>query len=97
MIIDAPTHTLCPAVTGALGGPPGRALIPRQRDMSDESRAVDAARGAAPGRRFNDATRSAVMAQVGVDFQIVAPAPGQQHYWAGAEALGGHLAAAERP
>lgn len=88
MIVDAHTHTLCPAVNAALGDPPDRARIPYQRDMSDESRAVDAAQGAELALKFNDPdTRRATMAAMGVDFQIVAPAPGQQHYWADPEPL----------
>jgi len=88
MIIDIHTHTLCPGVNDILGGPPPPGAVPYQRDMSDESRAVDAAQGPALMKKFNDpATRDAVMAAMGVDFQIIAPAPGQQHYWADADLL----------
>jgi aminocarboxymuconate-semialdehyde decarboxylase len=88
MIVDAHTHTLCPQVNAALGGPPDRALVPYQRDMTDESRQVDADQGAALGRKFNDpATRDAAMAEMGVDMQVIAPAPGQQHYWAAPKVL----------
>ncbi len=83
MIVDAHTHTLCPQVNDALGGAPDRSLIPYQRDMSPESRQVDADQGPELARRFNEpATREAAMAAMGVDFQVIAPAPGQQHYWA---------------
>lgn len=88
MIVDAHTHTLCPQVNAALGGPPDRARVPYQRDMSEESRQVDADQGAELGRKFNDPeTRDAAMAEMGVDMQVIAPAPGQQHYWAAPEVL----------
>lgn len=83
MIVDAHAHTLCPAVNDRLAGliPPG--AVPYQRDMTEESRAVDAAQGPVLGRKFNDlATRLDIMAGMGVAHQVVAPAPGQQHYWA---------------
>ncbi|MCU4652072.1 amidohydrolase family protein [Roseibacterium sp. SDUM158016] len=88
MIIDIHTHTLCPGVNDLLGGPPSPELIPYQRDMAPEGKAVDAAQGPELMRKFNDLeTRLAAMDAMGVDFQIVAPAPGQQHYWAEAELL----------
>jgi aminocarboxymuconate-semialdehyde decarboxylase len=83
MIIDCHTHTISPAAIAAMQGrvPPG--AIPYQRDMTDESKAVDAAQMPQLGRGFNDlATRAAVMAAMRVDHQVVLPAPGQQHYWA---------------
>lgn len=88
MIVDAHTHTLCPDVNAALGGPPDAALVPYQRDMSPESKAVDAAQGPDLMRKFNDPEpRRAAMQAMGVDFQIIGPAPGQQHYWAEPEVL----------
>jgi len=88
MIIDIHTHTLCPGVNDLLGGPPDPALIPYQRDMTPESKAVDAAQGPDLMRNFNDIdSRLAAMTAMEVDFQIVSPAPGQQHYWAPAELL----------
>ncbi|MGP1358908.1 amidohydrolase family protein [Roseicyclus sp.] len=88
MIIDIHTHTLCPGVNDLLGGPPSPDLIPYQRDMAPEGKAVDAAQGPELMRKFNDLdTRLAAMDAMGIDFQIVAPAPGQQHYWAEAELL----------
>jgi len=88
MIIDIHTHTLCPGVNELLGGPPSPELIPYQRDMAPEGKAVDAAQGPELMRKFNDLdTRLGAMDAMGIDFQIVAPAPGQQHYWAEAELL----------
>lgn len=83
MIIDIHTHTLCPGVNDLLGGPPAPELIPYQRDMTPESKAVDAAQGPGLMRNFNDIdSRLGAMTGMGVDFQIISPAPGQQHYWA---------------
>ncbi len=88
MIIDAHTHTLCPGVNDLLGSPPDPALIPYQRDMSPESKAVDAAQGPTLMRNFNTLdARRAEMAAMGVGFQMVLPAPGQQHYWAAPDLL----------
>lgn len=87
MIIDAHAHTLCPAVNARVGQvPPG--AVHYQRDMTEESRAVDAVQRPVLGRKFNDlATRLEIMAGMGVDHQVVAPAPGQQHYWAAPDLL----------
>ncbi|MGB3408278.1 MAG: amidohydrolase family protein [Jannaschia sp.] len=88
MIIDAHTHTICPAVNDALGGPPDPSRVPYQRDMSPESKAVDAAQGPDLMRKFNTLeARREVMIRMGIDFQIVSPAPGQQHYWAAPDIL----------
>lgn len=88
MIIDIHTHTLCPGVNDLLGGPPAPELIPYQRDMTPEGKAVDAAQGPELMRKFNDPeARLAAMAAMGVDVQIVSPAPGQQHYWAAPDLL----------
>ena len=82
-IIDCHTHTLCPAVNGKVAHVLKPDLVPYQRDMTDESKAVDAAQGAVLGTRFNDLEQRLVdMKRMGVDRQVVAPAPGQQHYWA---------------
>lgn len=88
MIIDCHSHTLSPEVNKVLGGPVDPSLIPYQRDMSPESKAVDHAQMPVLGPRFNDvATRLDVMREMRVDHQVVAPAPGQQHYWAEPELL----------
>lgn len=83
MIIDVHTHTLCPAVNALVADAIGPDSIPYQRDMSPESKAQDAAQRAELGEKFNDvARRIDDMARMGVDRQVIAPAPGQQHYWA---------------
>lgn len=88
MAIDAHTHTLCPAVNPLVAGRPELASIPYTRDMEPESAAVDRAQGPELMRRFTDLdARRGDMAAMGVDLQVVAPAPGQQHYWAEPELL----------
>lgn len=82
-IIDCHSHTLCPAVNGRVAGAIRPDSVPYQRDMSAESKAVDHAQFPTLGPRFNDVeTRRGIMASMRVDRQVVAPAPGQQHYWA---------------
>lgn len=82
MIFDAHTHTLCPGVNALVAGRPELSTIPYARDMTAESAAVDRAQFPDLARRFNDLpTRLADMARIGVDHQLVLPAPGQQHYW----------------
>lgn len=88
MIIDCHAHTLCPAVNAVVAPHMTPGIVPYQRDMSDESRAVDQAQGDVLKLRFNDlAERRRIMATHRVDAQIVAPAPGQQHYWAPCDVL----------
>jgi aminocarboxymuconate-semialdehyde decarboxylase len=83
MIIDCHTHTLCPAAITLMQGRIPAGAIPYQRDMSDASKAVDAAQMPELGRHFNDlGARHEMMARMRVDHQVVSPAPGQQHYWA---------------
>jgi aminocarboxymuconate-semialdehyde decarboxylase len=83
VIVDAHTHTLCPEVNARVAGRPELATIPYNRDMSAESAAVDKAQFPDLARRFNTLeARFADMARMGVDHQVVLPAPGQQHYWA---------------
>jgi aminocarboxymuconate-semialdehyde decarboxylase len=83
MIIDAHTHTLCPAVNQLLQGRAELAQVPYNRDISPESAAVDRAQFPELGRRFNQVpARLEDMARMRVDRQLVLPAPGQQHYWA---------------
>jgi aminocarboxymuconate-semialdehyde decarboxylase len=83
MIVDCHTHTLCPAVNEVVAPHLTPTAIPYQRDMAPESKAVDAAQKATLGRKFNDLeARLSAMREMGVDHQVVAPAPGQQHYWA---------------
>lgn len=83
MIVDCHTHTLCPSVNEIVAPHLTPSAIPYQRDMTPESKAVDAAQKEALGAKFNDLeTRRGAMRAMSVDHQVVAPAPGQQHYWA---------------
>ncbi len=82
MIIDIHTHTFCPAVEPLVRDLPGYASIPYKRDMSSESADTDTAEGPRLREAFNGLDRRrADMAGMRVDRQLVAPAPGQQHYW----------------
>lgn len=82
-IIDCHAHTLCPAVNGRVAGAIRPDSVPYQRDMSAESKEIDHAQFPTLGPRFNDVeVRRGIMASMRVDRQVVAPAPGQQHYWA---------------
>jgi hypothetical protein len=57
--------------------------VPYQRDMSPESKEQDHAQFPELKIMFNQVERRlADMARMGVDRQVIAPAPGQQHYWA---------------
>lgn len=83
MIIDAHTHTLCPGVNPLVAGRAELGAIPYNRDMTAESAAVDRAQFPDLLRRFTELdARRADMARMGVDGQVILPAPGQQHYWA---------------
>lgn len=83
MIIDAHTHTFCPPVEALVAGRFDPKVIPYKRDMSPESKAVDAEQGKLLAEPFNKVERRlADMARMRVDRQVIAPAPGQQHYWA---------------
>lgn len=83
MIIDAHTHTFCPPVEALVNGRYDPKVIPYKRDMSPESKAVDMEQGKLLAEPFNVVERRlADMAKMGVDMQVIAPAPGQQHYWA---------------
>ena len=83
MIVDIHTHTFCPAVEPLVRDLPGYAAIPYKRDMGPDSAATDAAEGPRLRAAFNGwEQRRADMRRMRVDAQLVAPAPGQQHYWA---------------
>lgn len=83
MIIDAHTHTFCPPVEAHVAGRYDPKVIPYKRDMSPESKAVDMEQGKLLAEPFNVVERRlADMARMRVDVQVIAPAPGQQHYWA---------------
>lgn len=86
MIIDAHTHTFCPPVEALVAGRHDPKVIPYKRDMSPESKAVDLEQGKLLAEPFNTVERRlADMARMRVDMQVIAPAPGQQHYWADAD------------
>jgi len=88
MIVDMHTHTFCPAVEPLVRDQPGYGTIPYKRDMSPESAATDVEQGAKLREPFNDLGRRRTdMARMRVDAQVIAPAPGQQHYWAEAGLL----------
>jgi aminocarboxymuconate-semialdehyde decarboxylase len=83
MIVDIHTHSFCPAVEPLVRDLPGYTAVPYKRDMTEESAAVDAEQGPVLRERFNTLERRlADMARMRVDAQLVAPAPGQQHYYA---------------
>jgi aminocarboxymuconate-semialdehyde decarboxylase len=85
MIIDAHTHTFCPPVEALVNGRYDPKVIPYKRDMSPESKAVDMEQGKLLAEPFNVVERRLDdMAKMRVDMQVIAPAPGQQHYWADA-------------
>ena len=86
--IDMHTHTSCPDVEPLVAGRYDPQANPYKRDMSAESKATDAGRPALYKPKLSDPTvRLADMARMRVDFQIIAPAPAQQHYWADEELL----------
>lgn len=83
MIIDAHTHTFCPPVEALVAGRHDPKVIPYKRDMSPESKAVDMEQAKLLAEPFNTVERRlSDMQRMGIDIQVIAPAPGQQHYWA---------------
>ena len=85
-IIDMHTHSISKRVDPLVAGHYDPMDNPYRRDMSPESRATDAEQGKLLPRLMLDvAARREVMQRMGVDFQVIAPAPAQQHYWAGEE------------
>ena len=82
-IVDMHTHALSRGVEPLLAGRFDPMRNPYLRDMSPESRATDAEQAKIVPRLMLDlAERLAQMQRMGVDMQVVAPAPAQQHYWA---------------
>jgi len=66
-----------------VAGRPELAAIPYQRDLSAESRVVDHDQFSDLLKAFLQVERRlADMAKMRITHQVVAPAPGQQHYWA---------------
>jgi aminocarboxymuconate-semialdehyde decarboxylase len=87
-IVDMHTHVLSRSVEPLLAGRFDPMRNPYLRDMSRESRATDAEQAEHLPRLMLDvAERRAQMQRMGVDMQVVAPAPAQQHYWADEELL----------
>jgi aminocarboxymuconate-semialdehyde decarboxylase len=82
-VIDMHTHTISKRVEPLVTGHYDPMENPYRRDMSPASRETDAEQGKLlPKLMLDIATRREVMRRMGVDFQMVAPAPAQQHYWA---------------
>ena len=82
-IIDMHTHALSKRVEPLVTGHYDPMDNPYRRDMSPGSRATDAVQGKLLPRLMLDvAARREAMQRMGVDFQVIAPAPAQQHYWA---------------
>lgn len=87
-IIDMHTHALSKRVEPLLAGKADPMANPYRRDMSPESRDTDAEQGKIlPGLMLDIARRREMMAKMGVDIQVIAPAPAQQNYWADKELL----------
>ena len=82
-IIDMHTHALSKRVEPLVAGHYDPMDNPYRRDMSPASRETDAEQGKLlPGLMLDIAKRREMMAKMGVDFQVIAPAPAQQNYWA---------------
>ncbi|VIO73176.1 hypothetical protein CI1B_47800 [Bradyrhizobium ivorense] len=87
-IIDMHTHAFSKRVEPLVAGKYDPMSNPYRRDMSPASRETDAEQGKIlPGLMLDIVTRREMMAKMGVDIQVVAPAPAQQHYWAGEDLL----------
>ena len=83
-VIDMHTHALSKRVEPLVAGHYDPMDNPYRRDMSPASRDTDAEQGKLlPKLMLDLATRRDTMQRMGVDFQVIAPAPAQQHYWAG--------------
>jgi len=80
------THGISKRVEPLVAGRYDPMSNPYRRDMSMDSRVTDAEQGKnLPKLMLDLATRHATMARMGVDYQVIAPAPAQQHYWADEE------------
>jgi aminocarboxymuconate-semialdehyde decarboxylase len=85
-VIDMHTHALSKRVEPLVAGHYDPMDNPYRRDMSPASRDTDAEFGKLLPKLMLDVdTRHEHMARMGVDFQVIAPAPAQQHYWADAD------------
>lgn len=86
--IDMHTHALSRRVEPLIAGRYDPMDNPYRRDMSASSRETDAEQGKLlPGRMLDVGQRREAMAKMGVDVQVIAPAPAQQNYWADEELL----------
>ncbi len=86
--IDMHTHTICPDVEHLVEGKYDPQANPYRRDMSAESKVTDGQNKAAYGPMLKDPQRRlSDMEKMKVDFQLIAPAPAQQHYWADEDLL----------
>lgn len=87
-VIDMHTHALSLRVDPLLAGRTNPEGNPYARDMSLESRSTDAEQAKRlPAMMLGIEQRYAAMQRMGVDVQVIAPAPAQQHYWADEELL----------
>jgi aminocarboxymuconate-semialdehyde decarboxylase len=82
-VIDIHTHTYSPAAEALVQGRYTVDDTPYQRDMDEASRATDVQQIKRIAPKFRTLEiRLQDMQAMGVDVQVVSPAPGQQHYWA---------------
>jgi aminocarboxymuconate-semialdehyde decarboxylase len=82
-IIDMHTHAISKRVEPLVVGHHDPMDNPYRRDMSPESRDTDAEQSKLlPKLMLDIAARREMMQRMGIDFQVIAPAPAQQHYWA---------------
>ena len=87
-IIDMHSHALSTRVEPLVSGKYDPMTNPYRRDMSMQSRVTDAEQNKLlPGKMLDISARRAAMQSMGVDIQIIIPAPAQQHYWADEELL----------
>jgi aminocarboxymuconate-semialdehyde decarboxylase len=85
-VIDMHTHAISKRVEPLVSGHYDPMSNPYRRDMSPDSRITDAEQGRLLPRLMLDmAARRDMMQRMAVDFQVIAPAPAQQHYWADEE------------
>jgi aminocarboxymuconate-semialdehyde decarboxylase len=85
-VIDMHTHALSTRVEPLVTGHYDPMDNPYRRDMSPDSRETDVDQGKLlPKAMLDVAARHDAMARMGVDIQVIAPAPAQQHYWADAD------------
>lgn len=82
-VIDMHTHALSRRVHPLIADVFDPKSNPYIRDMSPESAETDVQQGKiVPERMLNLDERRSTMRRMGVDVQVIAPAPAQQHYWA---------------